>query len=84
MARFIFRPQGLESTPIATVKRAASGQGATVLKMVGKLMLLEMAPAKAAKFARGLQGWSYSADQKTTRIPERRPLERGKQTTVQA
>lgn len=76
MARYVFRPHGLESTPVATVKKAASGYGATVLKVVGDLMLLEMTPANAASFARELQGWSYSPDRKTTRLPERRPLER--------
>jgi len=76
MARYVFRPRGLESTPVATVRKAARSHGATVLKVVGDLMLLEMSPAKAAEFARELQSWSYSPDRKTTHLPERRPLER--------
>ena len=56
MARYVFRPHGLESTPITTVKKVARGHGATVLKVVGDLMLLEMTPAKAASFALELQG----------------------------
>jgi hypothetical protein len=41
-------------------------------------MLLKLAPAQIPEVARALPGWRYSVERKTTRVPERKPLERSK------
>jgi hypothetical protein len=41
-------------------------------------MLLELAPAQVPAVAQALPGWRYALERKTTRVPERRPLQRTK------
>jgi hypothetical protein len=41
-------------------------------------MLLEVTPAQVPEVAQALPGWRYSVERKTTRVPERKPLERSK------
>jgi hypothetical protein len=41
-------------------------------------MLLDVPAAKVPEVAQALPGWHYSAERKTTRVPERKPLERAK------
>lgn len=40
--------------------------------------LLEVTPAQVPEVAQALPGWRYSVERKTTRVPERKPLERSK------
>jgi len=68
----------------ASAKRTASAHGATVLRAIAGSMLLEAPPSKAAAVAKALPGWRYSPERKTTRVPERRPLERLKMAKVAA
>jgi len=41
-------------------------------------MLVDAPRAKAAQVAKALPGWRYTAERKTARIPEHRPLERAR------
>jgi hypothetical protein len=64
--------------PLAAARRTATSNGATVLRVIAGSMLIEAAPGKIAAVATALRGWQYSPERKTTRVPERRPLERAK------
>lgn len=80
MARYVFFPATASTgaAPLASAKKTASAYGATVLRAIAGSMLLEAPPAKAAAVAKALPGWRYSPERKTTRVPERRPLQRAK------
>jgi hypothetical protein len=64
--------------PLATARKTATGKGATVLRVIAGSMLIEAAPGKIAAVATALQGWQYSPERKTTKVPEQRALERAK------
>ncbi len=49
-----------------------------MVKSLAGTMLLELAPAQVPEVAKALPGWRYAAERKTTRVPERKPLERSK------
>jgi hypothetical protein len=49
-----------------------------VVKSLAGTMLLEVTPARVPEVAQALPGWRYSVERKTTRVPERKPLERSK------
>lgn len=79
MARYIFHnSDAQDSKVLAAAEKAARSHGATVVKSLAGTMLLELAPAKVSQVALALPGWRYAAERKTTRVPERKPLERSK------
>lgn len=49
-----------------------------MVKSLAGTMLLEVTPAEVPEVAKALPGWRYAAERKTTRVPERKPLERSK------
>ena len=53
-------------------RRALSRGGATVVKVVAGTMLVEVEPTLVAELAKGLPGWRYTVERKSTRIPERK------------
>ena len=53
-------------------RRALSRGGATVVKVLAGTMLVEVEPALVSELAKGLPGWGYSIERKSTRIPERK------------
>lgn len=82
MARYVFFSSNAQDVKaLAAAKRAASQSGATILKSLAGTMLLELTPTQVPKVAKALPGWSYSAERKTTRVPERKALERSKAST---
>ena len=81
MARYIFSSsEAAAAGPIslASAKRIAKREGATVVRAIAGSMLVEMTPTMATKVAQALPGWRLSPERKAARIPERRPLERAK------
>lgn len=77
MSRYVFfNRDAQDDRALTAAKKAARLHGATVVKSLAGTMLLELAPAQVSEVAQALPGWSYSAESKTTRVPERRPLER--------
>ena len=77
MDRFVFYcPQTLDQKAVSDAKKIATSLGATVVRAAAGTMLLEAAPAKAAQVAKALPGWRYSAETRSHRLPERRPLQR--------
>lgn len=48
------------------------------MKSLAGTMLLEVTPAEVPEVAKALPGWRYAAERKTTRVPERKPLERSR------
>lgn len=76
MSRYVFfNSNALDIKVLTAAKKAARSQGATVVKCLAGSMLLELTPGQLAIVARALPGWCYSAERRTTRVPERRPLE---------
>ncbi len=63
---------------LTAAKKAARSRGATVVKSLAGTMRLELAPAQVSEVAEALPGWRYAVERKTTRVPERRQLERAK------
>lgn len=86
MARYVFFPATASTgaVPLASAKKTASEHGAVVLRAIAGSMLLEAPPSKAAAVAKALPGWRYSPERKTTRVPERRPLQRLKMAKAAA
>ncbi|WP_395321882.1 hypothetical protein [Variovorax sp. UC74_104] len=79
MSRYVFFNSSAQDIKVLTAaKRAARSRGATVVKSLAGTMLLELPPAQVSEVAQALPGWRYSAERKTTRVPERRPLQRSK------
>ena len=79
MARYVFFPASVsDAKSLAAAKKIAREQGATVVWVIEGAMLLEASPIKAAKVAKALPGWQYAVETKTTRVPERTPLERAR------
>ena len=83
MTRFVFFPQSasdakLDAKSLAAAKKVVRERGAIVVRTAAGGMLLEVDAATAAQIARALPGWSYTIERKTTRLPERSPLERAK------
>lgn len=79
MARYVFRSSDAQSNQaLAAAVKAARSVGATVVKSLAGTMLLEVTPAQVPEVAQALPGWRYAAERKTTRVPERKPLERTK------
>lgn len=79
VSRYVFFNSDAQDAKVLTAaKRAARSRGATVLKSLAGTMLLELAPAQVPVVAQALPGWRYSVEGKTTRVPEREPLERSK------
>lgn len=81
MARYVFSlaTAAIGAVPLAAARRTANAHGATVLRAIAGSMLLEAPPAKAAAVAKALPGWQYRPERKTTRVPERTPLQRARQ-----
>lgn len=81
MARYVFSlaTATIGAVPLASARRTASAHGATVLRAIAGSMLLEAPPATAAAVAKALPGWRYRPERKTTRVPERTPLQRARQ-----
>lgn len=81
MARYVFSlaTDAIGAVPLASARRTATAHGATVLRAIAGTMLIEASPAKAAAVAKALPGWRYSPERKTTRVPERTPLQRARQ-----
>lgn len=82
MVRYFFSlaTAAIGAVPLASARRTAKAHGATVLRAMAGSMLLEAPPAKAAAVAKALPGWRYSPERKTTRVPERTPLQRARQS----
>ena len=79
MSRYVFFNSDAQDDKVLTAaKKAARSHGATVVRSLAGTMLLDLTSAKVSDVARALPGWRYSAERKTTRVPERRPLERAK------
>ena len=81
MARYVFSPAtaATGAVPLASAKKTASAHGATVLRAIAGSMLVEAPPAKAAAVVKALPGWRCTLERKTTRVPERTPLQRTRQ-----
>ena len=76
MSRYVFFNSDAQDDKVLTAaKKAARSRGATVVKSLAGTMLLELAPAQVPEVAQALPGWHYSVERKTTRVPERKPLE---------
>lgn len=79
MSRYVFFNSDAQDTKVLTAaKKTARSRGATVVKSLAGTMLLEVTPAQVPAVAQALPGWRYSVERKTTRVPERKPLERSK------
>ncbi len=79
MSRYVFFNINAQDAKVLTAaKKTARSRGATVVKSLAGTMLLEVAPAQVPEVAQALPGWCYSIERKTTRVPERKPLERSK------
>lgn len=77
MARYVFSPENSpEAMSLARAKKAAREYGAEVVRAHERGMLLEVDSSRVKAVARALAGWRYTIEQRTTRIPERTPLER--------
>lgn len=83
MARYVFSlvTAAIGAVPLASARRTVNAHGATVLRAIAGTMLVEAPPATAAAVAKALPGWRYSPERKTTRVPERTPLQRARQLT---
>jgi hypothetical protein len=79
MSRYVFSNSNAQDVKVLTAaKKAARSRGATIVKSLAGTMLLEVAPAQVPDVAQALPGWRYSVERKTTRVPERKALERSK------
>ena len=77
MSRYVFYCGGaVDDKVLAAARKAARLHGATVLKSLAGTMLLEMSLTRLPEVVQALPGWHYTAERKTTRLPERRPAER--------
>jgi hypothetical protein len=79
MSRYVFfNNDAQDSKVLMGAKRAARAHGATVVKSLAGTMLLELTAKQVPELAQALPGWRYCAERSSTRVPERRPLERAK------
>jgi hypothetical protein len=79
MSLYVFFNSDAQDDKVLTAaKKAARSHGATVVKSLAGTMLLEVTPAQVPEVAQALPGWRYAVERKTTRVPERKPLERSK------
>jgi hypothetical protein len=79
MARYVFyRSDAQDAKVLTAAKKTARSRGATVVKSLAGTILLEVTPAQVPEVAQALPDWRYAAERKTTRVPERKPLERSK------
>lgn len=79
MARYVFHNSDAQDSQVPTAARkAARSRGATVVKSLAGTMLPEVTPAQVPEVAQALPGWRFAAARRTTRVPERKPLERSK------
>lgn len=79
MTRYVFENSDAQDAKVLTAaKKTARSRGATVVKSLAGTMLLEVTPVQVREVAQALPGWRYAAERKTTRVPERKPLERSK------
>lgn len=79
MSRYVFYNNDAQDAKVlSAAERTARLRGATVLKSLAGTMLLELAPTQVPAVAQALPGWCYAVERKTTRVPERKPLERSK------
>jgi hypothetical protein len=79
MSRHVFlNGEAQDVKVLAVARKVARSHGATVVKSLAGTMLLELAPAQETKVAQALPGSRYSVERETTRVPERKPLERTK------
>jgi len=79
MDRYVFyNAQSLDPKVLTAAKKTAKALGATVVRAAAGSMLLEASPTKVAQVAKALPGWRYSAETKSHRVPERRPLQRAR------
>jgi hypothetical protein len=79
MSRYVFSNSDAQDDKVLmAAKKVARAHGANVVKALAGTMLLELAREQLAAVARALPGWHYAAERKTTRTPERTPLERSK------
>lgn len=77
MARYVFYPENSpEAMSLARARKAARDLGAEVVRAHERGMLLEVDSSRVKAVARVLAGWRYAIEQRTMRIPERKPLER--------
>ena len=81
MARYRFSPASMGATPLAAARKAATANGATVLRAIAGSMLIEVPPSKVDAVADAIPGWKYSAERRTATVPERSPLQRAKLAT---
>jgi len=83
MSRYVFSTsQALDAKALVSARQAARGCGATVLKSLAGTLLVEAGPAQLAEVAQALPGWTCTPERRTTRVPERKPLERAKARAV--
>ncbi|MBT2326940.1 hypothetical protein J7E62_32085 [Variovorax paradoxus] len=79
MDRYVFfSAKSGDAKALTAAKKTARALGVTVVDAAAGSMLVEAAPAKAEQVAQALPGWRYTAERKTARVPERRPLQRAK------
>ena len=77
MARFVFfNSSDVDAKALTAAKKSVRALGGIVVGGAAGSMLVEAPPTKAAQVAKALPGWRYSAETKTHRIPEHRPLQR--------
>ena len=79
MSRYVFfNSDAQDDKVLMAAKKTARSRGATVVKSLAGMMLLEMAPAQVANLAQALPDWRYSVERKTTRVSTTKTLERFK------
>jgi len=79
MSRYVFfNSNAQDDKVLMAAKRTARSRGATVVKSLAGMMLLEVAPAQVRDLAEALPGWRYAVERKTTRAPDVKSLERVK------
>jgi hypothetical protein len=83
MSRYVFSSStALDDKALEAAKKAARAHGAIVVRSLAGTMLLELSPEKVPQVSEALPGWRCTEDRKTTRVPERRPLERAKARAI--
>jgi len=77
MSRYVFFNSDAQDDKVLTAaEKVARSHGATAVKSLAGTMLLEVTPAQVTGAAHALPGCRYSNERKTTRVPERKSLER--------
>jgi hypothetical protein len=79
MSLYVFLDSEAQDVKVlVAARKAARSRGATVVKSLAGTMLLELDPARVTEVARALPCWRHLVERKTTRVPERKPLQRTK------